>query len=57
MYESVSVSFSSSPAYDYVADDLVKTRLSESEAEAKGSTNDNAFSCVLCSLSLFQALR
>ena len=52
-----SVSFSPGPAYDYVAHDLVRTRLSESEAEAKGLTNDMAFSSVLCSLSLFQALR
>ena len=39
--------FSSDSAYDSVVNDLVKTRLSESEAEVEGLTNNNACSHTL----------
>ena len=39
--------FSSDSAYDSVVNDLVKTRLSESEAGVKGLTNNNACSHTL----------
>ena len=41
-YPSGTVPFSSDSAYDCDAYDLVKTRLSESQAEAEEPTNDNA---------------
>ena len=39
--------FASDSAYDSVVYDLMKTRLPESEAEAKGQTNHNARSHIL----------
>ena len=39
--------FSSDSAYDSVVNNLVKTRLSESEAGAEGLTNNNACSHTL----------
>ena len=38
----------SDSVYDFVAEDLVKTRLSESEAEAEESTNHKSQNRTLC---------